>query len=186
VELCALRVLVMRRIVLVACLLSLVLAACSGGNRGPDRTIRRFFRGLNEKDVNQVLSCVDPRQERFLRATFRVVEKATGLPVDDILEMLPGLHQAFGQHLREDFRFANIRVRTREIDGDTARVTVSVKSSYRSGSLVTTRVEHFDFALEKFEKVGWRIVSVTIVPRQTARAAAAIPTLPNAISVRFG
>jgi hypothetical protein len=146
------------------CLL-LIVAACGGGNRGPDRTVRRFFRALNEKDVHQMLTCVDPRQERLLRATFRMVEKVTGLPVDDILEMIPGLHQAFGDHIREDFRFTNVRIRSRDVSGNSARVTVSVKSSYRSRGLVTTRHEHFEFALEEFEEAGWRIVSVAIVPR---------------------
>jgi hypothetical protein len=153
----------MRRTITVACLMVWLVAACGGGDRGPDRIVRRFFRALNDKDVNLVLSCVDPKQERFLRATFRVVEKATGVPVDDLLEMLPGLHQAFGSHMREDFRFTKVRIRSRDLSGDEARVTVSVESSYRSGGLVTTRLEHFDFALEKFEEAGWRIVSVAMV-----------------------
>ncbi|HEX2122767.1 MAG TPA: hypothetical protein VHL59_14110 [Thermoanaerobaculia bacterium] len=153
----------MRRTIAVAGLMVFLFAACGGGNRGPDRTVRRFFSALNDRDVNQMLSCVDPRQERLLRATFRLVEKATGLPVDEILEMLPGLHQAFGSHMREDFRFTNVRVRSRDVSRDSARLTVSVKSSYRTGGLVTTRLEHFEFMLEKFEEAGWRIVSVAVV-----------------------
>lgn len=149
----------MRRRALFGSLLLLVLA-CGGADRGPDRIVRRFFRALNDRDVNQVLSCVDPRQERLLRATFRLVEKATGLPVDDILEMLPGLHQAFGDQIREDFRFTNIRIHSRSVAGNTARLVVSVKSSYRSGTFVTERLEHFEFTLEKFDEAGWRIVAV--------------------------
>jgi hypothetical protein len=140
-------------------LLLLVLLGCGGG-RGPDRTVRRFFRAMNDKDVSQLLSCIDPRQERMMRAAFRLVEKATGFPIDDFFELLPGLQQAFGDQLREDFRFSQLRIRSREITGTTARVLVSVKSTYRSGSLRSTRTEELEFSLEEFEDAGWRIISI--------------------------
>ena len=149
------------------CVLVLLMSGCSGGNRGPDRTVRRFFRAMNEKDVNQLLSCVDPKQERLLRATFRLVEKTIGLPVEGLLKMLPGLHQAFGEHMPEDFRFTNVRVQSRYLSGNTARLTVSVKSSCRSGGPVTTRLEHFELTLEEFEEEGRGIVAVGMVQRGT-------------------
>lgn len=141
-------------------LLSAALGACSGRERGPDRTVRRFFRAMNEKDVNQLLSCVDPKQERMLKATFRLIEKATGFPMDDVFELLPGLHQAFGAQIREDFRFTKIRIRSRDVSGTTAKLVVSVNSLYRSGTRETKRLEDFEFTLEQFEEAGWRITGV--------------------------
>jgi hypothetical protein len=126
---------------------------------------------MNEKDVNRLLSCVEPRQERMLRATFRLIEKATGIPIDDVLELLPGLHQAFGDQVSEDFRFAQIRVRSRDVSGTTARLRVSVRSTYRSGGVVSTQDEEFEFALENFEEAGWRIVAVSPAPAERARLA---------------
>lgn len=151
----------MSRIVRARLLLSLLLLLACGGGSGPDRTIRRFFRAMNEKDVNQFLSCIDLRQERMMRAAFRLVEKATGFPVDDLFELLPGLHQAFGDQLQEDFRFSNIRIRSREIAGHTARLLVSVQSTYRSGDLCSTRTEDLEFTLMRFDEAGWRITAIS-------------------------
>lgn len=140
---------------------AMALVSCGRAEPGPERTVRRFFRAMNEKDVNRLLSCVDPRQERIFKATFRLIEKATGFPVDDLFEILPGLHEAFGDRVPEDFRFAQVRVRSREVSGTTARLRVSVKTTYRSGSLISTQTEELEFALEHFEEAGWRIIGVT-------------------------
>lgn len=154
-----------------AALILLVLAvvtvvSCGRAERGPERTVRRFFRAMNDKDVNQLLSCIDPRQERMLKATFRLIEKATGFPVDDLIELIPGLSQAFGDRVPEDVRFARIRVRSRDVSGTTARMRVSARATYRSGALVSTRDEELDFTLEDFEEAGWRIVAVTVASRR--------------------
>lgn len=135
---------------------------CGGDSRarGPEKTVRRFFRAMNEKDVNRLLTCFDPRQERMFRATFRLVENATGFPVADMFELLPGLHQAFGASTPEDFRFTELRVLSRDVDRETAAITVSVKALYRSGRREQMQTERIEFRLEHFEEDGWRIVDV--------------------------
>jgi hypothetical protein len=137
-----------------------VAVSCRRHERGPELAVRRFFRAMNEKDVNQLLSCVDPRQERMFKATFRLVEKATGFPLDDVLELLPGLHQAFGSEMPEDIHFTRIRVRSREHFGTKARLRVTVRSTYRARGMVSAQDESFEFTLEYFREHGWRIVSM--------------------------
>jgi hypothetical protein len=128
--------------------------------RGPERTVLRFFHAMNDKDVNLLLTCFDPRQERLFRATFRLVEKATGFPITDVFELLPGLNQAFGGQAPEDFRFSQVRVVSRDIDGTSARLGVTVRATYRTGGRESVRTEHLEFLLEKFDEDGWRIIGV--------------------------
>lgn len=137
-----------------------VLAACSHRETGPDRTVRRFFRAMNEKDVTQMLSCFDPRQERMFKASFRLAEKVTGFPVADFFELVPGLHQAFGASIHDDFRFSHVRIRSRDITGTTALVRVSVKSTVRVHGIESSRVDDVEFTLARFEEGGWRIVAI--------------------------
>jgi hypothetical protein len=138
-----------------------VITAGCGSNRGPERTVRRFFRAMNEKDVNKLLACVDPRQERLFKATFRVLERATGFPLNDFFEMIPGLHQSFGSGTADDVHFSHMRIRSRKITGLTARVVVSVKATSRSRTGTSaTSVQEIEFLLENFEEAGWRITGL--------------------------
>jgi hypothetical protein len=143
-----------------AWLLTLMLVgACQLGPR-PEATVRRFLQSLNDKDVNLMLTCVDPRQERMLRAAFRIVESLTGFPLQDLFELFPGLNQIFGQRNPEDFRFSNIRVTDRSVEGELAQVTVSLTSHIRSQGVEQTRQEKVRFRLQKFEGFGWRIIEI--------------------------
>jgi hypothetical protein len=133
------------------------LIACGHGPT-PERTVRRFFRAMNEKDINQLLTCFDPRQERLFKATFRIVEKSTGVPLHDLFEMMPGLQQAFGDQGPEDFSYSNIRVLSRKVSDSEALISVSAKATYRSRRQEQSQIEKFDFVLQRFEDAGWRII----------------------------
>jgi hypothetical protein len=147
---------------LAACLFAALLvgsAAC-GPSRAPENVVHRFFRAVNDKDINRLLQCVDPRQERMYRATFRIIERATGVPLHDLLEVVPGLTQIIGDQITEDIHFSEIGVLSREVSRDTATVRVSVNSTYRSGRESRTQRENMEFVLERFDKAGWRITHV--------------------------
>jgi hypothetical protein len=139
---------------------SLVGPIACGPSHAPENVVMRFFRAVNDKDINRLLQCVDPRQERMYRATFRIIERATGVPLHDLLEVVPGLAQIFGDQMAEDIRFSEIRVLSREVSRDTATVRVSLRSTYRSGRESRTQRESMEFVLERFDKAGWRITHV--------------------------
>lgn len=127
---------------------------------GPEATVRRFVQALNDKDMNQFLSCIDPRQERMFRAAFRVVEGVTGLPLNDLFEMFPGINQVLGRQSSEDFWFSNLVTKSRVARGEFAEITISVTSHIRSAGRERTSQEDLLFKLQRFEEAGWRITEV--------------------------
>jgi hypothetical protein len=143
-----------------ALLLSFALVSCSR-TPGPEPVVERFLRAFNDKDVNVLLSCVDPRQERLFRASFRIVEKLTGgwFPMEDILELVPGLYQAFQKDLSEDFSLRDIRVYRATISGEEAQVPVILTASARSRGVASASIQRVRFRLCRFEE-GWRIVGI--------------------------
>ena len=144
----------------IALLLAIVTIACGGSGRGPDRTVRRLIAALNDRDVHRVLACIDPREERMLNASFRLVEKATGIPLNDIFELVPAIHQLRGGGLHDDVRFTRVRILRRTITGNTAHLVVGLTSMSRAGGAESTHDQQVDFVLENFEDGGWRVVGV--------------------------
>jgi hypothetical protein len=140
---------------------SLAVWSCQPAS-GPDRTVRKFVKAMNDKDVNVVLTCVDPKQERMFRAAFRIVEKISGyrFPVEDLLDLLPGLNQLLGEQLQEDFSFSNMKILARSVSGDTARLTAAVTSVIKSQGTRRTQTDSVEFVLRQFEEEGWRIVEI--------------------------
>lgn len=143
-------------------LIAVVLAmpACANSAR-PEATVRRFIQAFNDKDLNNLLACVDPQQERMFRASFRLVDRFTGglLPLEDLLELVPGLYQVFQGRLSSDFRLRDIRVYKAKISGDEAEVTVLLTASMQSGRVQKDERQQLRFILRQFDE-GWRIVSV--------------------------
>lgn len=140
---------------------SLGLWSCQPAS-GPDRTVRKFVKAMNDKDVNVLLTCVDPKQERMFRAAFRIAEKISGyrFPVEDLLEILPGLNQLLGDQLQEDFSFSEMRILARSVSGGTARLTASVTSVIKSQGTRRSQTDNIEFVLRQFEEEGWRIVEI--------------------------
>jgi hypothetical protein len=143
-----------------AVLLLFALVGCRT-SPGPEPVVERFLRAFNDKDVNVLLACVDPRQERLFRASFRIVEKLTGgwFPVEDVLELVPGLYQAFQKDLSEDFSLRDVQVYRATINGEEAQVPVILTASARSRGVVKDARQRMQFRLRRFDE-GWRIVGI--------------------------
>jgi hypothetical protein len=135
--------------------------ACRKEESGPEPVVERFLQALNDKDLNVMLGCIDPRQERMFRASFRLVEKFTGgkLPVEDLLDLLPGLYQIFQDKLATDFSFRNVQVYRAKANGGNIDVPVILTASTRNGSTQQDQVQRVRFVLHQFEE-GWRIVGI--------------------------
>ncbi len=143
-----------------ACLamMLLLLQACTG-EQGPEPVVERFIQTVNDKDVSNLLSCIDPKQERMFRASFRLVEKFTGgtLPVEDLLEILPGLYQLLREDLGADVILQEVQVYRAKVNGDESEVPVMLTALARSGGEQKNEKLRIRFKLHKFEE-GWRIV----------------------------
>jgi hypothetical protein len=97
----------------------------------------------------------------MFRASFRLVEKFTGgkLPVEDLLDLLPGLYQIFQDKLATDFSFRNVQVYRAKANGGNIDVPVILTASTRNGSTQQDQVQRVRFVLHQFEE-GWRIVGI--------------------------
>jgi hypothetical protein len=130
------------------------LSNCGPSTR-PEKTVRTFVQAINDRDLNLLLTCIDPRQERMFRGGFRIIERFTNLPLQDILEMIPGLSQLFITDNFQQLNFSNVRVVRRSVHQDTAIITVSAQVS--SGSAIAENT--IDFVMQRFE-LSWRIMSI--------------------------
>lgn len=149
-----------RRQVAVA-ILALTSVACNNTAKGPEPVVERFLRSVNDKDLNVMLSCIDPRQERMFRASFRLVEKITGgnLPVQDLLELVPGLYQIFRNNLDADFSVQDFHVYRAKVDGDEAEVPIILTVFTRSGAITKAEKLRLHFTMHRFD-ADWRIVGI--------------------------
>jgi hypothetical protein len=135
--------------------------ACSGGSK-PRRTVERFLQAFNDKDVNALLTCIDPKQERLFRASFRIIEKVTGgrLPLEDIFEAIPVLYQQFQGMLPQDLRFTDISLGDAQVGGDDAQINVTMTLVARAEGSEMIHKQTMVFSLRRFEEEGWRITGV--------------------------
>lgn len=141
-------------------LVAFIAGSCRSGS-GPAIVVERFLRALDERDLNVMLTCVDPRQERMARASVRLLERFSGgwLPVDDLLEMIPGLYQVFKDRIAEDVSLRDVRVGRGTVQRDRAEVPVSLTLEIRSRGQLTAQPQRIRFLLRQFDE-GWRIVGI--------------------------
>lgn len=145
-----------------AVLVCLLVALSCGGSAKPRNTVERFLQSFNDRDFNVLLSCIDPKQERLVRASFRIIEKVTGgaLPVEDIFEAVPGLYQQFQGVLPQDLRFTNVRFGNTRVSGEDSQVEVMLALAARTEGSETIHKQTMVFFLRHFEEEGWRITRV--------------------------
>jgi hypothetical protein len=147
------------RRVAVLCSALLLLGGCEPRS-SPESVVTTFISAINDKDVNRMLDCVDPRQERLFRATFQIVERLTGIPVASLLDILPGLAQLLPPGQVDDFRFSDSRIVDKQVSGTDAHVTVSLDYVQISRGTSTRTRETVQFVLRNFDEAGWRIVGM--------------------------
>ena len=142
-------------------ILTVGFVGCQSTGHAPEPVVERFLRAVNDKDLNTILTCIDPRQERMFRASFRLLEKFTGgkLPVEDLLELVPGLYQILQNKLAADFSFRNVQVYRAKTNGGDTEVPVLLTTSTRTGAAQQDQVQRVRFILREFEE-GWRIVGI--------------------------
>ena len=134
--------------------------ACAPGPR-PENTVGRFFRSMNDKDVNSLLRCIDPRQERMYRASFRMIERFSRgrIPVEDMLELVPGLYQLFQEQITEDFKFRDLRIGSARLSGGDATVPATVTVVTKTRGSGQAQSQNIIFTLRRFDE-GWRIIGI--------------------------
>jgi hypothetical protein len=131
-------------------------ASCEIGTP-PGRVVRNFLYAANDKDVNAMLRCVDPRMERLFHGAFRIVETVSGVPVKTMLDILPGLAMIVPAGQLDELRFTKVKIVQENRTGRDAAVTVSLNYEQTVRGVRTSSVQTVQFRLRRFENEGWRI-----------------------------
>ena len=139
---------------------ALMSVGCTSAPR-PETTVKHFLEAFNDKDLNVLLTCVDPKQERMFRASLRLIERLTGgrLPVEELLELVPGMYQMLQSQVSEDVNFRDVHVGRGRVRGEDAEVPVFLTVLARSRGLDNTQQQDLRFALHRYHE-GWRIVGI--------------------------
>jgi hypothetical protein len=140
---------------------AVILALSSCGPDPPEAVVDAFVQAVNDKDINRMLECIDPRQERVVRLGFRLVGALTGIPVEAVIDAIPGLAQLLPAGAAPELRLSNFSIIERQVHGDQARITASLTHTYIGGPRRTQNdpvTVHFH--LRRFEEKGWRIVAM--------------------------
>lgn len=151
----------MRSVALVSAVVAAMLSAACATPPPPERTVERFLAAVDRRDPQAVLGCVSPSLERVVRLTIGVADSLTLglLPVNDVLQAVPGLIELVGGGLGYEFRLRDVHVYRATVREDAAEVPVTLTAimSSPNGDTVGTRV--LLFTLRNYD-VGWRIVGV--------------------------
>lgn len=138
------------------CAAVLVLPGC--GPR-PYDTIEKFVDSYNRKDINSVVSCLDPAIEKAYLATSNILATFIGVQIQDVADLFPALFQIMQGHSDDKTDYTlGVKELSTTIDDELAVVEVELTENFtnRSGD-VTSNTVRTKFHLKMFDD-EWRIV----------------------------
>jgi len=92
----------------------------------PVKVVEKFIAAMNDSDVNEAVSYLDPKYERLYKASSKLISKLVGTPeITDIAEVLPGFMELSGG--KENSEITIEKVLSEKIEGSSATVRVRLK-----------------------------------------------------------
>lgn len=126
----------------------------------PSDTVNRFINAINDSDYNTLVSCLDPKIEKFYNAAGNIVGGLTGVKVQDVMDLFPALASHAGsQGEVEVLQFKNPEIVSEKIFGDTAYVTVKSEITGGNSSGIKPGMYRLIFVMKKFNE-GWRVTDI--------------------------
>lgn len=120
--------------------------------------IYTFAEKINEKDINGVIHCLDPKQERLLNATSSILSTFIEVKLTDVIDVFPFLLDIAGYE--GDLQINILKITSNERSGNEAVVKciVEITSKDDNGN---TSVEdgNAEFKLKRFGG-EWRIMDI--------------------------
>lgn len=124
------------------------------------RTVETFITAVDQKDINTLVSCLDPTVERTYKAVGNITAGLVKVNPYDVAELLPALFAGLeaADVGAPEMHMKLLEVKSVEVSGDSAAVVFSVETTTvdESGER-TVSTEDLQARLRRFD-VGWRIV----------------------------
>jgi len=128
----------------------------------PVNTVKKFINALNNKDMNTLITCMDPKYEKLYNGAGNIFSKFIGgINVKDVMDMFPAIYDLSKQGGNSADIHVEIKsVVSQQINGDNAVIVVNIygKNTDESG-IINEGPGQAAFYLTKFSE-GWRIVDI--------------------------
>lgn len=125
----------------------------------PVNIVKKFVSALNDKDINKIVTCIDPKQEKVYKATSSILKTFIKVDLQDIADLVPAFYdysKAYGNYA--DLHIEILDIVSSSTSGSKSTVVLNVKiTSIDQDNRKTTETGESIFYLKKFDE-GWRIV----------------------------
>lgn len=141
----------------------------------PQDTVNRAVRAVNEKNLDLLLTAIDPAKAnaaRALRRQFQEYIKSQGIPWYRFVDILPGLNQVAGNPFPDDWKFEDTQFVDKKRDHDLAWVTISTRMTTYIRDVRTVETLSLKVALRRFRPSGWKIVDCQSIGKPAAERSA--------------
>lgn len=124
----------------------------------PMDTIEKFIQAFNEKDVNTMVSCLNPAYEKTYNATSNLLSGILGFNITDLADLCPGiveLAHASGDATDMQMEIGEVLSQQTSGNDEIIRVNLLVTETASNGSQ-EKNVIPTTFTMHKYNE-GWRI-----------------------------
>ncbi len=128
------------------------------GLSAPEKTIYKFVKAYNEKDVNVMLTCFDSRIERGFKGIGNIFGGLFGVNSTDLFEIFPMLAGVVANQPGNS-QLENIEILQKSVSGDAATVLVRLTERVTVVNGSKSSRTQVRFVLKR-ESSGWRIIDM--------------------------
>lgn len=132
----------------------------------PSDTVEKFVQAFNDKDLNKLISCFDPKIEKAYNATSNILSNFLfGINLRDLADLFPVLYESLKLASGDatDVKMKIVNIKSEEIFGNDATVVAEIELiTYDQKGLSSKDKCNFRFSLKKFDE-GWRIINTEII-----------------------
>lgn len=125
----------------------------------PVNVVYKLVNGINEKDIQSIVECLDPKQEMTYKGVSAIISKVIGYDMSDIVNLVPFLFDIMSNQGHYSNLHVNIiEITSEEINGNNAVITAFVELEITDkDNNIRKETGTEVFHLKKFSK-GWRVV----------------------------
>jgi len=129
----------------------------------PMDTVEKFVNAVNEKDINTMVECLDPKYEKAYKATSNIFSNFIGgVKITDVVDLFPAIYEIAKTESGDqtDMRMAVKKVISEKREGDRAdiKLVIEVEKTDKAGKITTEQGIGY-FYLKKYND-GWRIIDL--------------------------
>lgn len=125
----------------------------------PRDIVEKFFNAINEKDMNTVITCLDPQYEKLYNVSDKILGNVLGVGIKDVADLFPFLleFQKAQNNDNSEIVIELEEIVSETISGNEAEVIVRVSEQDENGTELESGTGKI--SLKKFNE-GWRIVDM--------------------------